>query len=321
MTLKLDKRDRRLLLELDLNCRRPLKELAKITGAAIETTRYRIERLHNLGVIKNFLTVIDGGRLGFYYYKVFIRFFNVSEEKIQEIAQALANDPCICWVIRVDGNFDIGFTPRVRTPSEQGAILDRLRWKYSKYIRHWTLSVNLRMDFLSRDYLIGAKSRPAVIGSYSSDKPHLELDSSAQLVLNELAKDPQSSAASIAKKAGISTDVVLSRIKFIEREKVIVRYSLVTDSNVLEHVNFYVLIYLNNVTPAREKAFVRFCHMHPNIVYIIKSLGEWDYELSIETPTIAKYREVMMTITKDFSDIVQEYNAMRVDKLVKYVYP
>jgi len=313
MTPKLDKRDRQLLLELDRDCRRPLKDLAKITGAAIETTRYRIERLQQLGVIKNFLTVIDGGRLGFYYYKVFFKLFNVTEQKIRDIIDDLTNEPRICWVIRVDGSYDIGFTPRVRNPREQSELLDKLRWKYAKHIKRWTLSVNLRMDFLARDYLVGQ--------TYSSDKPTLKLDKPSELVLNELAKRPRASATSIAEATGISTDVALNRIRTLEHEKVIVRYSLVTDVQVLQHVNFYVLIYLNNVNAAREKAFRQFCQRQPNIIYIIKSLGEWDYELSIEAPTVATYREVMMSIAREFSDIIQEYNGMMVERLAKYVYP
>lgn len=321
MRVKLDKRDFQILVELDRNCRKPLTKIASSVGSAIETTRYRIERLRKLGIIKNFLTVIDGGRLGFYYYKVFFRFFNITEEKIQEIISDLVADPRICWVIRVDGSYDVGFTPRVRSPSEQSELLDKLRWKYSKHIRQWTLSINLRMDFLARDYLVAAKARPGLIGSYSTSKSVVHLDKAAEAVLGELASDPKASAAEIADRQNLSTDIVLSRINFLEKEKIIVRYSLVTDVRVLGHHNYYVLIYLNNVTPEREKAFAKFCHAQPNIIYLIKSLGEWDYELSVETPSIDQYRKVMMTITREFSDIVQEYHGMRVENLAKYVYP
>lgn len=321
MPLKLDKRDRRLLLELDKHCRRPLKDLARLSGGAIETTRYRIERLTDSGIIKNFLTVVDGGRLGFYYYKVFFRFFNVDERKIQSIIEDLKSDPRICWVVRIDGNYDVGFTPRVHNPREQSEILEKFRWKYSKYIKRWTQSVNLRMDFMSRDYLLTDNTRSSALGSYSSDKQNLILDEAANLVLSELARTPRASASSIAARCKLSVDTVLSRMRFLEKEKVIVRYSLVTDVQVMEHVNFYVLIYLNNTSASREKAFVAFCQKHPNIVYLIKSLGEWDYELSIEAPSVSKYREVMNSLSKEFSDIVQEYSGMMVERLEKYVYP
>jgi DNA-binding Lrp family transcriptional regulator len=321
MLPKIDKRDRRLLLELDRNCRRPLKDLAKIVGGAIETTRYRIERLQTLGVIKNFLTVIDGGRVNFYYYKVFLKLYNVSEKEINKIIQDLVDDPRICWVVRVDGSFDIGFTPRVQNPREQSEIFDKFRRKYAKHIKRWTLSVNLHMDFFARDYLVSESRRSNPLGSYSSDKPTFVLDRSGDLVLTELAKAPRSSARSISDRTGLSIEVVLNRIKTFEKEKVIVRYSLVTNTDILQHVNFYVLIYLNHINAEREQAFLRSCQSQPNIVYMIKSLGEWDYELSIEAPTVAKYREVMMTLSREFSDIIQEYNGMMVERLAKYVYP
>ena len=318
---KLDRRDLRLLLELDRDCRQPLTRLAKVTRSALETARYRISRLERLGVIKNYLAVIDGGRLGFYYYKVFFRLHNATEEAVQRIIKDLSADPRICWIVRVEGAFDIGFTPRVSNPAEQSVLLDELRGKFSPYLRAWKLSVNIRMDFFSRDYLVSSARRKPGSGSYAASREPFTLDALGSKVLTKLAATPRASAASIATDIGVSTDTVLSRIRTMEQSGVLVRYSLVTDVRVLGHVNFYVLVYLSSLGTAREAEFVAACAAEPSIVYLIKTLGEWDYELSIEAPTIQAYRSVMMRLTRDFFDIVQEFDGLMVERLHKYLYP
>jgi len=220
---KLDKRDRTILLELDRNCRQPLKKIAASVGAALETTRYRIQRMEELGVIKNYLTVIDGGRLGFYYYKVLFRFHNVKEQTVRQIVDDLRADTRICWVVRLEGNFDIAFTPRVYNPLEQSRLLDELRWKYSKYLRRWSLSVNIKMDFFARDYLVSSAARRKGAGSYSARRSTYPMDPTGQKVLDALTREPRMSAAAIGASVGVSTDTAISRINALEREQVIIR--------------------------------------------------------------------------------------------------
>ncbi|MEZ4753759.1 MAG: winged helix-turn-helix transcriptional regulator [Bdellovibrionota bacterium] len=319
--VKLDKKDSLLLIALDRDSRRSYSSLSKRLSMPIETIRYRTQRLLSSGAVKNFLAVVDGGRLGFYYYKVFFRLHNIGEKKINQIITELSCNPQISWVIRVDGNYDIGFTPRVSSPTEQSELLDKLRWKYSEYIRRWTLSVNIRMDFFARDFLTGSKTRAGAKGSYTAQKDLYKLDQEAQIVLDELSKNPRASATEIAKDRDFSADTASDRIRRLEKNKVIVRYSLVTDTKLLGHTNVYVLVYLNHVSPEREKEFVDYCSQQSNIIYLIKSLGEWDYELSIEALSIQDYRELMMRLNSEFSDIIQEYNGLMVDEVAKYVYP
>ena len=224
-------------------------------------------------------------------------------------------------MVRVDGSYDVSFTPRVENPLEQSRLMDELRGRYAAIIQDWTLSVNVRMYFLSRDYLIGAKRRKAVLGSYSAQEAPFEPDALGRRVLEELAARPRAAGAEIARTCGVSTETVLSRIRLLEKERVLVRYMTVLDNQVLGRVNYYVLVYLSHLTPEREQAFARWCAQHPNVVYLIKSLGAWDYELSVEVASGREYRAMMMDMTREFSDIIRQYSGMVVHEICKYVYP
>lgn len=319
---KIDKKDKRILRELDINSRVSYADLAKKLSTPPETIRYRVEKLLSLGIIRNFLPVIDGGRLGYYYYKVFLKLHNVRESDVQNIIESLAANPRICWVVRVDEVYDVGFTPRVSNPAEQGALMDQIRRRYSKYLLSWTLSVNVHMEFLTRDHLLGVSSRRAMpFGSYSVAKKQIPLDSLNTRIISALSSDVRASARDIATTLPISPDTVLDRIRFLEREKVIVRYSYVPDFSSMGYLNYYVLIYLNELSIEREEAFIAFCRKQPNIVYMIKSLGAWDYEINVEVSSIDEYRNLMQMLNREFADIVQQTTGMLVRTIHKYVYP
>ena len=318
---KVDKKDRQILLQLDRDSRQTYTEIAKRIGIPPETVRYRIKNLERHGVIQNYLAVIDGGKLGYYYYKVFFKLHNVDETRVQEIIHFLSQDPNICWVVRVDELFDIAFTPRVSDPIEQSRLMDSLRKRFSEFLLRWTLSINISMDFLTRDYLIRSKRKPEPRGSYTAKKEVAKLDRESRAVLQAVAEDPRATAAEIASRLTLAPHTVQHRIKTLERSNLIVRYSLVLDNSALQQVNFYVLLYLSELSDEREKALQDFCRAQPNIVYIIKSLGEWDYELSIEADSVETYRTLMMELNSAFSDIIKHSTGLSVRRIHKYIYP
>ncbi|RIL10542.1 MAG: hypothetical protein DCC75_04160 [Proteobacteria bacterium] len=79
-----------------------------------------------------------------------------------------------------------------------------------------------------------------------------------------------------------------------------------------------MFIFLNYASKARIEAFVEYCRLQPSIVYLIKALGEWDYELNIEVADAAAFRSLMMDLTRRFADIVRDYYALPVAELCKF---
>lgn len=319
--MPIDKYDRKILRVLDINSRQPYSKLAKSVGMPQETVRYRVQNLLKKGIIQNFQTVIDGGKLGFYYYKIFFKFYNVNETAVEMVIRYLCDHEAVNWVVRVDGSYDISITVRVSNPLELSNLIDEVRRKYSAQIHKWVYSVNIKMDFLTRDYLTDSKRKKTSAGSYSAYKEPYHLDETNWEIIRLLAQESRISAVDIAKQLPISSDAVLLRIKQLERDQVIVRYNLVLDNSKLNQLNYYVLVYLSYFSPKREQSFVQYCSKNSNIVYLIKALGEWDYELSIEVETVQEYRELMMDLTREFSDIIRDYNGMMVSKIHKYIYP
>jgi len=63
--MKLDKKDKIILYELDKNARQPLTKIAKKVNLARESILYRINKYHQHKILRNYLTVIDLYKLGY----------------------------------------------------------------------------------------------------------------------------------------------------------------------------------------------------------------------------------------------------------------
>ena len=57
--IKVDMKDRKILYQLDLNSRQPFSQIGKKVGLPKNVVLNRINRLKEIGIIKNFYTVID----------------------------------------------------------------------------------------------------------------------------------------------------------------------------------------------------------------------------------------------------------------------
>ena len=63
---------------------------------------------------------------------------------------------------------------------------------------------------------------------------------------------------------------------------------------------------------------VEFCRVHQNVVYVVKSLGQWEFEIDVEIEDAKKFREFMMDLKGRFNEIIQDYSALQIYKVWKY---
>ncbi len=314
---KLDAKDRALLHELDINSRRPITALAKRAGMSKEVAKYRLNRLVKEGVIFRFFTILDSSKLGVSYYKILIKLRNANEKRKQEIINYLINAPYVNWVVSTDGEFDLGFTMLVEDLFTLNRVLTDFTKKYWNQIIKKTISVNLVGEYLIRGYLTGKKEPVEV--SYYAGMGKGRVDAIDMGILGILCESSRTETTTIARRVGISPETARKRIAEMERTGVIRGYTVMLDHNVIGQFHHKVLFYLSNLSEKREKSLHEYCRRHPNIVYMIKTLGPWDLELDIEVKDPEEYRKLMMELTNEFSDIISDYSALRVYRIHKYL--
>ena len=64
--MSLNKIDKRILYELDVNARQPLNTIAKKLKINKDTLKYRIKRMEEENIILGYQTFVNHGKLGFF---------------------------------------------------------------------------------------------------------------------------------------------------------------------------------------------------------------------------------------------------------------
>ena len=318
---KIDEVDRGLLYELDRNSRAPYSKLGDAVKISQEAARYRVQRLVESGIINKFCTVVDAAKLGFAYYKVFLKLHNVSEKIIQEIILFLSQNQQVAWVVQLDGSFDVGFAVKaanIHDVLSLSRVIDDLTSVFNCYVNKRVFCVNIAGEYMSRDYLVNRTRKLDRIGFYSVLSEPVEIDDLNLQIVRLLAEDARRSAVDLAKVLPVSSDAVLQRIKRLESLKVITRYNLVLNHFLFGYAHYKVFVYLNRISPDRQRAFMEHCKQQPNVIFMVKTLGPWDCELDLEVASLQEYKRLMMDLTSEFADVVTDYDGLVINRVHKY---
>ena len=105
--MKLDKKDREILYHLDINSRQHISQIAKQIHIPKANVGYRIKRLQEGGIIKNFYTVIDAFKLGYTSLRFYLIFKNINPEIEKEIINYFKQNNYTWWVGSLRGRYDL----------------------------------------------------------------------------------------------------------------------------------------------------------------------------------------------------------------------
>ncbi len=124
MPEKLDSLDIKIIVELQEDARKSLREIAEKLGVAEGTVYNRINKLRKMGVIKKFIPIVDYSKLGFDLTAI----IGITAEggHLVEVEELLAKEPNVTAVYDVTGEFDVITVARFRSRSELNEFIKRI---------------------------------------------------------------------------------------------------------------------------------------------------------------------------------------------------
>jgi Lrp/AsnC family leucine-responsive transcriptional regulator len=316
--MELDKKDKKILYELDKDSRQPLSKIAKKVNLSREAVLYRLKKYQTEGIIRDFLTVIDLAKLGFYHNKVYLKLHNIREEEEKEMIQYLCRNPFVSWVSNCDGKYSLIFAVKSRDIIELNRILQDINNKYWKFIMDQDTTSIVSAHHFYRDYLIGEKATTERIIQWGGREEKIKLDEINIQILEELSKNTRVNAAEIASKLNISSDAVLQRIRQLEKSGVLEHYMMWPNVNKIAGLYYKVLVSLHNLTEEREKQMISYCLQNPNIIYVVNTLGPWQFEMDIEVKSLQEFRSIVRDFLNTFSEIVSDYTSLNIYEEYKF---
>ncbi|MDP1694099.1 MAG: winged helix-turn-helix transcriptional regulator, partial [Candidatus Woesearchaeota archaeon] len=110
----MDRKDKKILYELDKDSRMSFSQIGKRIGMAPLTVRYRVNNMVEKGIIQQFVTIINVTKLGYSFYKLHLKLQNIDEKKRNSILAYLVKDPRVSWVASFEGPYDLAFIALVK---------------------------------------------------------------------------------------------------------------------------------------------------------------------------------------------------------------
>lgn len=317
--LKLDLKDRKLLYELDTESRQSAHQIAKKIGLSKDAVIYRINKLQEAGVIKQFHTIINVGKLGFISFRLYLKLQNTTPEKEEEIIEYLKSQKIIAWLVSIDGEYDLGMWILVKSIKNMNLFWKELLHKYVNFISNKKLTIFTKVSYFPRAYFLDKKFNNEEYIFITEPEPE-KLDQIELKLLSLIAPNARISILELARQLKITPKTVSVRIKSLEKRKIIVGYRTLFDLEKLGYLYFKLNLKLHNLNLEKENKLRTFIKQHPNIIYDNEVLGGDDFEIEIQVPTVADFRKILENIKEQFSGIIKEYDYLLFYKEHKFVF-
>lgn len=302
--IQLDLTDRKILAELDKNCRIHNSILAKKVNKSREAVKYRIQQLQKNGIIQNFITSIDPNKLGYYMFKVYLKLENIPDER-EKFFDELRHNNDIYWIGISDGVFDCVFAMLSKSITEYYEKINSLLSKWDYLIISKVLGTMVGTWQFNKKFFLDDKNSEFV--NFGSDVINNEVDDLDYKILNILANDARIPLMELVRRVNSTIEIVRGRIKKLEEKGIILNYRIAVDFNKLGLEFFKAIIYFRKLSEKDEKSLFEWMRTNPNSLYYIRSLAPWEVEFEFAVESYQHFNLIINDLRKAFPQVIRNY--------------
>lgn len=122
----------------------------------------------------------------------------------------------------------------------------------------------------------------------------------------------------LARKLKIHRNVVLYRIKRLEREEIIRGYFSEINTRALGLLTFRVFIKFANSTITQEESLLRFLEQNSNVIWLFRVLGKWDVDFLTVHKTPEEFDQFFRSLRSTFNSLIDLHETSLMTRLFRY---
>jgi DNA-binding Lrp family transcriptional regulator len=298
---KIDLIDKKILIELDKNCREHLSKISRKIKKSKQLVDYRIKKLENANYVSGYNTLIDFSKLGFISFRVYIKLKPITPEKEKAFLDFLKNQSEVWWLVSVENICDIAYATLVNEVYDFYTHLDKLS-RYADIIETKQIVIYSHITQFTKSYILDEKEKDAFNIGKSNKSEFDESDIKLLKIISENARMP---LIDIAVKMKIKPQSVMYRLKKLEEKGIIKGYRAKINIEKLGYKNYKIYINLLNNLKIRE--LENYCHLNSNIVTINRTIGGHDFEIELQLEDIKKLYKILDEIKEKFSQVIKSF--------------
>ncbi|MFA6461186.1 MAG: Lrp/AsnC family transcriptional regulator [Candidatus Woesearchaeota archaeon] len=315
--MKLDLIDKKIICAMDDNCREPLQQLARRLRVSRMVVGYRLKRLEIEGIISNYLSSVNLGKLGYHTYKVYLK-VHYSPEK--EFIHFLQNSKPVLHAVKTEGEYDYTLAIATTSLKELDLFLSELKTRFKGLVKDYFVSlVVYTRVYKASKLLLGEKRLVPKMERYSGEESRVELDEKDKQILRVISQQANLSLVEIAKKAKISLDIVKYRLKQLNKN-VIMAHRITVDFHKLGYHHYVLLLKARRATSEDEQKLLTWCAAKQSVLYCSKRIGLYDFEINVAIKDIEELNEFLEEMKAGFDEVIDSHELIIISKLVKLNY-
>lgn len=306
--MKLDEKDRKILVELDKNARQTDSEISKKVRTSKQVVNYRIKNLLEEGIITNFYTIINVGKLGLNSYYVFLQFENINKEQEKNLLKRINFLDYVGWLVSGTGRWDAIALVYADSTSTFDKFLSKIMSICGTHLHEYNFTTLITAEHIRYKFLSGEKNLYN-IKQTERDQP-IELDNKDKKILDKISQNARATVVEISEKIKLPVHIVTYHLKSMIKEKIIEGFKPKININKLGYQWYLLLIQFQRVTEERKKEFLQFCKNHKKIYYVTNTIGTYNLMLDVHVKTVEEFKEVLLELKEKFSDVIKLYESL-----------
>ena len=315
---KIDLKDRKIIYELDLNCRQSNTQIGKKVGLKKDVVSYRIKGLQEEGVINKFYAAIDSFKLGYDVFRIYINFQYITQEKKEEIIKYFVDSENTWRVASSRGRYDLIVTVLVKNPTPFYAFYEETLKRYRYYFKEIFFSQLYEMFGYKHAVLFDEISSDEKAYEYRYDGKIVNIDPIDYKILYLLSSNTKIPSVEIARMINITSATVINRIDKLIKLGVIQSYSIDIETNKLGYKSFLVNLAIRNYE--KKNHIISYLSNIPFIYEIHKAIGGCDLELTLFTLNFEHFQRLMEDLRNKFPEDITNYDYLFVSNVHKNNY-
>ncbi len=304
----LDKKDKKLIYELDFNARMPLTQLARKIGVSKQVAKYRLENLQKKKIIRGFYTDINSSKLGYEIYLIYLKFQNFNPKIEKGFIKHVSEQESIGVNASINGKWDYCIGIWARNVVDFKKRYEEIMKKYEKYVKEKIIMIETDFYYFKPRRILESKSGVQV--KMSEDITEFNLDETDKKILLELSRNSRISLVDLSSKTKLTPNGVNQRIKSLEKKGIILSYRIMINYPLLNFLHHRIFLHLNDLTLETKKKLINFLGNQKETISITETIGYCDLEFRAILENIQEFYNLIEKIRNEFPTLIKNYDSI-----------
>lgn len=315
MSKKLSKKDLKLLSHLDLHGRASYSDIARNIKVSKQVARYKVARLEREQFILGYYPLVDHSTLGLSTYRIYMNFQNTPPALRSKIIRSLKEIDQLWAIVRISGKWDLALGVSVVSKEVFYRVWTKILSCCQPHLRDYTVQLYEPVYYFPKGYICDEPTKDIFLTAGNSAV--VAIDDIDISILKELSLNARTPALEIARKLNLAAELLLRRIKRLEKTGVIKAYRALVSTEQLGYVNYKAEIRLVNYGVLGS--VIEYCKNHPNIYQVEKTIGGEMIDVEFHVRGLHHFHELIDQFQEHFDVQFFDYITVISEEKMNYM--